>query len=561
MRTSLSLRTDATDADVVASLRRWLEGRDADVELVQTHISWVLLAGAHAFKIKKPVRLGFLDYSTLAGRRLYCEEEVRLNRRLAPGLYEGVVALHAGPQGVTPSDDGPVVEYAVQMKRLPPNALAGDRLARGLLDSRHLRQLAHRLEAFHRAAAPCPPESDYGCAERVRGDALRVLDGLAECLREPAKLAPLRAWLTTQADMLQHRWAERRVAGRVREGHGDLHLDNVLVLDDEVSAFDCIEFDPALRWIDVMNDIAFLVMDLQAHGRRDLAFGFLDSYLEAGGDFDGLDVLRFYVVYRALVRALVAAMREQARAPATSLPAREYLALAHRLTAPGEPRLLVTHGLPGSGKTQVTRQLLERAGAVRLRSDVERKRMFSRPLRGPGRSALGLSLSAPGPGPSAPGPSPSALAEAAGAPTAAATASGAARAVDLYSPDHHEATYARLLELARGCLQAGYPTIVDAAFLRRSERDAMQNLARELRVPFTIMDCQAPMALLRERVQARFARQDDPSDADVAVLEQLAARREPLSSDEHTCTIEVHADRRLALATLVARWLARPAAV
>ena len=527
---------------MVASLRRRLEGRHPDVELIQTHISWVLVAGAHAYKIKKPVRLGFLDYSTLEARRLCCEEEVRLNRRLAPSLYEGVVALHAGPQGVTLSGEGPVVEYAVRMKRLPPNALAGDRLARGLLDSRHLRRLAHRLEAFHRTAAPCPPDRSHGCAERVRGDALRALDGLAECLREPAQMAALRAWFTSQADTLEHRWAERRAAGRIREGHGDLHLDNVLVLDDDVSAFDCIEFDPALRWIDVMNDIAFLVMDLQAHGRRDLAFGFLDSYLEAGGDFDGLDVLRFYLVYRAVVRALVGAMREQARAPATSLPARDYLALALRLAAPGGPRLLVTHGLPGSGKTQVTRQLLERSGAVRLRSDVERKRLFAQP---PSRDA---DRQVP------------ALAAGALVPVSRAAAAGTG-AVDIYSPSHHEATYARLLQLARGCLQAGYPTIVDAAFLRRSEREAMQNLARDLHVPFTILDCQAPMPLLRERVQARFERGDDPSDADVAVLEQLAARREPLSPDERGCTIEVHADRPLALATLVARWLARPAAV
>ncbi len=542
MRTSATLRSDGSEADVVASLRRRLEGRHADVDLIQTHISWVLLAGAHAYKIKKPVRLGFLDYSTLEARRLCCEEEVRLNRRLAPGLYEGVVALHAGLQGVTLSGEGPVVEYAVRMKRLPPNALAGDRLARGLLDSRHLTRLAHRLEAFHRAAAPCLPDSSHGHAGRVRGDALRAIDGLAECLRDPAETAALRAWFKSQADMLEHRWAERRAAGRIREGHGDLHLDNVLVLDDDVSAFDCIEFDPALRWIDVMNDIAFLVMDLQAHGRRDLAFAFLDSYLEAGGDFDGLDVLRFYLVYRAVVRALVGAMREQARVPATSLPARDYLALALRLAAPGRPRLLVTHGLPGSGKTQVTRQLLERAGAVRIRSDVERKRLFARASHEPGLPAQAGTADVH-------------------EPATSTTAAGTAAASERYSPAHHEATYARLLLLARGCLQAGFPTIVDATFLRRAERDAMQNLARELRVPFTILDCQAPMPLLRERVQARFERGDDPSEADVVVLEQLAARREPLSPDEHACTIEVHADRPLALATLVARWLARPAAV
>jgi predicted kinase len=258
-------------------------------------------------------------------------------------------------------------------------------------------------------------------------------------------------------------------------------------------------------------------MDLLAHRRRDLAFGFLDAYLEAGGDFDGLDVLRLFLVYRALVRALVGALRERARAVATGLHADDYLQLALRLAEPGTPRLLLTHGLPGAGKTHLTQRLLERAGAIRVRSDVERKRLAGIATRASSRAAG-----------------------------------------DLYTPERTAATYDRLAELARGILQAGYPAIVDAAFLRQQERERLRAVADELGVPFAILDCQAPMAVLRGRVAARSAAGSDPSEADVAVLERLAVLQEPLTDDERTLAVEVRTDQPVSLASLLARWQSAP---
>lgn len=502
---------------VAAGLRKRFESRGLPVSVVETHISWVLLAGAFAYKIKKPVRLGFLDFGSLEARRRCCEEEVRLNRRLAPWLYLGVVPIHEAQGRPVLGGSGPVVEYAVKMNRLPPHALARERLERGRLDPAHLSRFASRLAAFHADAAVAPADSDFGSARRVLADARQALDALASLLPAPdaATCAELGRWFEQRVAALEPRFVARREAGRVRECHGDLHLDNVIVAHGEVTAFDCIEFDPALRWIDVMSDVAFLVMDLLAHGRRDLAYGFLDAYLEATGDHDGLDVLRLYLVYRAVVRALVHALRSAAQVRGAGLGAMDYLRLAQRLAAPPQASLLVTHGLPGSGKTYVTRQLLERAGAVRLRSDVERKRVA-------GLGALDDSR----------------------------------RVGNLYGPEATAATYERLAVLARGALLAGYPTIVDAAFLRRGEREVMRALAARLGVPFTILRCQAPPAVLGERVRTRHAAGGDASEADEQVLEHLRGVVEPLSADEAAFAIDVRTDEPLALAALLGRWQA-----
>jgi hypothetical protein len=287
-----------------------------------------------------------------------------------------------------------------------------------------------------------------------------------------------------------------------------------VLLDDEVTAFDCIEFDPALRWIDVLNDIAFLVMDLLAHGRGDLAFRFLNAYLDDTGDHAGVPVLGWYLVYRALVRALVARIRT-GQGGAAAGP--DHLALALQLVGGGDARLLITHGVSGSGKSWVAQQLLEQAQALRLRSDVERKRLF-------GLRALEASASrVPG---------------------------------GIYGRDATRRTYARLRELAALALAAGHRVIVDAAFLRSDERDDFRRLAQELHVPFTLLDCQAPAALLRERVRARAERGDDASEAGLAVLERQLATAEPLRPDEAADALALDSAGPCDAAALAARWLA-----
>jgi len=498
----------------VAALRTALAAR-GPVRMVETHLSWVLLDAQHAYKLKKPLRLPFVDFSTLAARRAACAEELRLNRRLAPALYLAVLEVRGGAAGAVFGGDGPLLDVALQMRRFPDGALWSERLAAGTLAPAHIDALAQRLADFHRDAAPAPLGSGHGTPAaigRVTRRLIEAVDAWPAHSVAASDWPALRGWLETQTAALAPRFEARRAAGRVREGHGDLHLANLLQLGDEATAFDGIEFDPALRWIDVMNDIAFVVMDLLAHGAPPFAWRFLDATLAAGGDHDGLPLLRYYLVGRALVRAQVAGIAEaQGRPAAAGLASADYLALAARLARGAEARLAITHGLPGSGKSHLAQRLLEAAGAVRLRSDVERKRMA-------GLGAL-----------------------------ASSRAQG-----DIYDAAGTARTYARLLELARVALEAGWPVIVDAAFLRRAERARFAALARALGVPFTILDCRAPLGLLRERVRQRQARGSDASEADVAVLERLAGLAEPLDAAEQAASIGIDADT--ATGDVARRW-------
>jgi len=498
-------------AELVASLRRQL-----GATVLETHISWVLLDGTMAWKIKKPVQLSFLDFSDLGTRGHMCLEELRLNRRLAPALYIDVVAIHGTPGAPRLDGDGPAIEYALRMRQFPPGALLSEQLAAGTLRPGHLDRLARRLAAFHAGAEVAAPDSPHGTSETIEGDAQRVVRGLREHGAASAVCTGLEDWFHAQAPPLRPLWQGRRSAGRVREGHGDLHLANAVLLGDDVTAFDCLEFDPALRWIDVLSDIAFLAMDLMAHQRSDLAFRFLNAYLDETGDHAGVPVLRWYLVYRALVRALVARIRV-GQGGAEAGP--DHLALAVRLTREQDARLLVTHGVSGSGKSQVGQALLEQAQAIRVRSDVERKRLFGlRPLE----------------------------------PSAARVPGG------IYDADATRRTYGRLRELAGVALAAGHRVIVDAAFLRRAERDDFRHLALALGVPFTILHCQAPMPVLRDRVRARGQRGDDASEADESVLERQLKWAEPLSPAEGAGAITVDTAAPLDIAALCARWLEAP---
>ncbi|MDZ7590475.1 MAG: AAA family ATPase [Rubrivivax sp.] len=358
------------------------------------------------------------------------------------------------------------------------------------------------------------PDTPFGTPEVVAGDALRAVEGLVLHGAAAADCDTLRSWLQLQAARLRLVWQDRRRAGRVREGHGDLHLANAVLLAGEVTAFDCLEFDPALRWIDVFSDIAFLAMDLLAHGRGDLAFCFLNAYLDESGDHAGLPVLRWYLVYRAMVRALVAHIRSGQGAVRAGP---DHLALALQLATPGDARLLVTHGVSGSGKSWVAQRLLAQAQAIRLRSDVERKRLFG--LRALERSARLV----PG---------------------------------GIYGAAATRRTYARLHELAGLALAAGQRVIVDAAFLRRAERDDFRRLAQEHRVPFTLLHCAADPFVLRERVQARGERGDDASEADLAVLARQQAGAEPLAPDEEAAAIRLDTTAPVDVDAIAVRWLA-----
>ncbi|MCM5570864.1 AAA family ATPase [Burkholderiaceae bacterium FT117] len=522
------------------ALRRHLEASlGRPVRCIETHISWVLLDGEHAWKLKKPVRLGFLDFGSAEVRERFCHEELRLNRRLAPGLYLDVVPIRGSRDRPRIDGGGPPVDHAVRMRQFPAGALLDERLASGRLEPEQVDRLARRIADFHAAAPVAGPATEFGSAATIEAATSRVLDALAGAAPDP-RIAPLRAWCEAEALRLRPEFGRRKAQGKVRECHGDLHLANAVVLgDDDVTAFDCIEFDPALRWIDLQSEVAFLVMDLLAHGRADLGFRFLDTWLESSGDHEGVTVLRYYLVYRALVRAMVAAIRAGQAArrgpggaagpgvpPETGGPretgapagAPDYLSLAERLSRSRDPRLLITHGLSGSGKSHAARLLLGPAGAIRLRSDVERKRLF-------GLRALEPSA------PRVPG--------------------------GIYREQDTERTYARLLELAGVALDAGWPVIVDAAFLRAGERAAFRRAAQARGVPFAILRCNADPELLRARVAARGREGDDPSEADLSVLEGQLRGREPLQADELPFAIEVDSAGEIDPRALAEAWRAR----
>lgn len=469
-----------------ASMVTALAGR-LHAQLIATHISWVLLAGDLAYKIKQPVRLPFVDYSSLEQRRHFCEEEVRLNGRLAQSLYLRVARITGTPAVPEIDGGGPVLDYAVVMRRFDSGALFSEQLAAGTLQSRQVDALAQLLADFHERAPVASVASGFASPARRLAATLAALGGAAAVLSD-ARAGALRDWVERRGAELAPLWRARLAAGRVRECHGDLHLDNVVALEAGVAAFDCIEFDPALRWIDVIDDLAFAVMDFTARGRPDFAFRLLNAWLDRTGDHAGAPALPFAAAYRALVRAQVEQLRGR------ELPARTYADAAAWWSRPPAPTLTITHGLPGSGKTFQSQRLLERTGAIRLRSDVERKRLF------------GLAM----------------------------FADSRASGIDLYTHDATARTYDHLESTARRLLQAGWPVILDAAFLRCGERLRARDLARQLGVPFAILRCEAAPQVLRSRLAART---QDASEADATVLERLQAGAEPLDRDELACVI------------------------
>jgi aminoglycoside phosphotransferase family enzyme/predicted kinase len=519
-----------TDPSTLATARARVDALGAAIaraegsppRLVETAISWVLLGRELAHKIKKPVRLPFLDFTSLAERQRLCAEELRINRRFAPDLYLEVVEIRGGAQGPSFDAAGPLLDVAVRMRRFPDGALWSERIAAGTLAATDIDAFARRLAALHEDAPRAPADTQFGSDAAHALVARRSIAAIEAWLRaraEPVGEWPaLRAWLESERARLAPHWPMRLESGKVRECHGDLHLGNVLELAGTPTAFDAVEFDPALRWIDPLDDVAFLAMDLLAHGRRDLAFRLIDGYLEASGDHDGLPALRFFLVARALVRAQVGALCE-ARGIAVhgACSALDYLRVAASLARGADARLAITHGLPGSGKSFISAQLVEAAGAIRARADVERKRLFGLGPLEPSRERVRDGI---------------------------------------YGPDATRRTYARLHEIAQTALAAGWPTIVDAAFLRRDERAQFAALAAAAAAPFAIVDCRAPLAVLQSRVAARQAAGNDPSEADLAVLDRLAGAAVPLEAGERARAIVFDADPTEPVAPIAARWSA-----
>jgi len=471
------------------------------VRVIETHISHVLLTGEFAYKIKKPLNLGFLDFSSLDKRLDACHEEVRLNRRLAPAIYLDVVPITGSPQAPRINGSGEAFEYAVKMRQFPPDATL-DRLdAQGGMRARQVEAIATTLARFHlEDCARAGEDSPWGSPEKVWQPVAQNFLQIAPRLEDPAdrrQLDALHAWSEAEHARLTPLLAARKRAGFVRECHGDLHLGNLAWVDDRLLVFDCLEFNPGLRWIDIVSELAFAWMDLLQRGHPDWAWLFLNVWLEQTGDYPGLSLLRYYAVYRALVRAKVAAIRSGQTAgaghDAALAEAHALLELATTLTRPQPLRLDITHGLSGSGKTTVTHTLMQAPGAIRLRSDVERKRLV-------GLDALAKSGSGVG--------------------------------QHLYAADATRRTYEHLARLAGDLLDAGWPVIVDATFTARWQRDLLRDVAQTRDAAFHILDFQVPVATLRERIVQRARAGRDASEADLAVLQHQLDTEDPLAADE-----------------------------
>ncbi len=478
------------------------------IQLCETHISWVILTGIFAYKIKKPVHFSFIDFSTLGKRRWFCEEEVRLNRRLAPDMYLEVVPITGLP--TTPQMDGRgrPFEYAVKMKQFSPQQDIHDIFAEKEKGMKVMTQLAETIATFHARIEKAGEDSPFGQPERVWPPVKESLEDIPRQMLPSSMqqyLTIINQWLQTEWQKLSSVFLHRKQGGFIRECHGDLHLGNLAIFEGNICVFDALEFEPSLRWIDVMSEMAFLVMDLQKHGYHDFAAVYLNRYLEITGDYEGLKVFRWYQVYRALVRTKVAGLRlnqltEGEEEEKAKLELMEYIELAHCLIEPTSPVLGLMHGVSGTGKTTVSTEIVKTIGAIRVRSDVERKRLVAGTLTCREECSQGT---------------------------------------DLYDATITERTYARLHNLARILIQAGFFVVVDATFLRHHQRELFRRLAEELDCGWLIVDVFAPQELLVERLERRFREGQDASDATVDIMEHQQETEEPIRSNEESYVISV----------------------
>jgi aminoglycoside phosphotransferase family enzyme/predicted kinase len=471
----------------------------AAVEVRQTHISVVFLAGARAYKVKKPVALGFLDFTTLARRRHFCDEEVRLNRRLAPSVYRGVVPVTRAGDGLRIGGEGEAVEWAVEMERLPDAAQLEQHVIRGTADAGLLAELGRRLASFHAGADAGPRVAAGGRFDVVAGNARDNLTQSASHVGitlHRAVHGRLRD-LTEQAlERLRPLIESRAARGVPRDTHGDLRLEHVYLFPerrppDDLVIVDCIEFNERFRFADPVSDTAFLFMDLLFHGRPDLAAAFGDAYFCQSGDDEGRALLAFYTAYRAAVRGKVDGMTAaEAEVPAAQRAAARQRGRAHWLLAlaqlqePGRrPCLVFVGGLPGAGKSTLARGLAEHAGFRIIRSDIVRKELTG---VGDGPARAGF-------------------------------------AAGIYTPAWNDRTYAECLRRAEDLLFEGERVVVDAGFREDARRGAFLAAGRRWGVPALGFLCQAEPATVRARLAQRHG---DVSDADWSIYLQTAARWE-----------------------------------
>ncbi len=478
------------------------------ITLIETHISWVVLTGDYAYKIKKPVNFGFLDFSTLQKRLQFCHQELILNRRLTHDLYVDVVEISIH-QNRFRLNQGNAIEYAIKMRQFDQSSQLDEMLAVNQIKGYHMDSIAKLIAHFHQNIETADEDTQYGDPERVYNPVVENFRQIRQQLnlkyqQYDKSLNSLGKWNEIQFSLLKAIFQQRKEDGFIRDCHGDLHCRNLIWLGDKTTieagkgpmAFDCIEFNDNLRWIDVINEIAFLVMDLKHNNRQKLANRLLNSYLEQTGDYEGLTVLPFYLCYRSMVRAKVAVLqlhREDESLNALLLNEFEsYLELAKNYTKKKDARIIIMRGVSASGKSTVSQQIVEETGAIRIRSDVERKRHYQ--ATGNIQSSNEINTG-------------------------------------MYDKKISELTYHRLLVLTSQIIKAGFSVIVDAAFLQQQQIQPFLDLSSKLKCYSVIIELTAPEAILRKRIRNR---KNDISDADLQVLDYQLSNWQPLKKVERT---------------------------
>jgi aminoglycoside phosphotransferase family enzyme/predicted kinase len=462
------------------------------VELIQTHVSWIFLTTTHAFKLKKPVNFGFLDFATIDRRRFYCNEELRLNRRLCPDIYEAVVELRETPSGAAFHGSGQVIDYAVMMKRLPANRMLDRLVERGEVSAADMKNVAAVISRFHAAAEKSAYISDYGSLDKILYNWRENFEQLASfetTTLQATDREVIRSWVIKFTETNRALFNRRVEHGFIRECDGDLHLENICLADDKVYIFDCIEFNERFRFCDTAADIAFLLMDLDFHGRSDLSEAAISKYIETSGDSELGDLIDFYKVYRAVVRGKVesfrlndegisAEARESARQRAISYfrLARGYIERPKLI-----PTLFITCGTMGCGKSTLSGQLSFELGIKNYDSDVIRKQI------------AGLSPE---------------------------TAVHEDFGQGLYSESITTKTYRELERLAEHELNGGHSVIIDASFQNTDERTRFAELAGRRKAGFTILMVSCDDDEQKRRLESRSADGRSVSDGRIELLEQ-----------------------------------------
>lgn len=486
------------------------------VEVRETHISVVFLTDQYAYKIKKPLNLGFLDYSTLAQRQVYCQHELTLNRRLSSNVYLEVVAIHHDGQHYTFAERGPVVEYALKMRRLPAERTLEALLAHGEVGPHTMDRLAHLLADFHRTHTLPDTSTPFGTQEHVLADWQENFSQTADCiggLIAPQTSTQIQHAVLTFLSRHAGWFAQRVETARIRDCHGDLRAEHIYLEEDQIHIIDCIEFNQRFRYIDIASEVAFLAMDLERLGYLDRAHHFVRAYVQASEDLSLYRLLDFYCCYRAYVRGKVASIRlHEAPLPEERQrlehDATHCFALAERYAARlTRPLLLITTGLIGSGKSRLAQGVAAALDLQLFSSDVVRKEHAGLQPETPQRVAYGTGL---------------------------------------YSAAARRQTYEALAELARHALQCGQSVILDAAFPRQAQRQYMATLARDLGADCTILACHAPAAIIRERLAQRMQTPGSVSDGRWELFAQFQRDYEPVQDIASARSIRLDTTRSAA---------------